>query len=126
MASDNLMDVVEELKDLVAELRRLLYGDMATRSSGLVADFDKHDRRIATLETEVTRLRNRRPVVGMWIGGFIAFVVAIVLIGIAFVNYASDANLLDMTPPLAGGLAAFLCAVSLVMFLGGFGWLDRR
>jgi heme/copper-type cytochrome/quinol oxidase subunit 4 len=62
----------------------------------------------------------------MWIGGFIAFAAAIVLTGVGFVNYVSHANLMDMSPLLAWSIAACLTVVSLVMFLGGFGWLEHK
>ena len=126
MASDNLLDVVDELRQLVGELRRLMYGDTATRSSGLIADFERHERRITTLEADVVRLKNRKPIVGMWIGGFVAFVTAIVLAAVGFINAVTPANMLDMPPLLSWSLAGCLTVVSLVMFLGGFGWLTSR
>lgn len=126
MASDNLLDVVEELRSLVGELRRLMYGDTATRSTGLIADFERHERRITALEADVVRITNRKPVVGMWIGGFVAFTAAIVLTAVGFVNAVTPANMLDMTPLLAWSIAACLTVVSLVMFLGGFGWLSTH
>lgn len=126
MASDNLLDVVDELRQLVGELRRLMYGDTATRSSGLIADFERHERRITALEAEVVRLKNRKPIVGMWIGGFVAFVTAIILTAIGFINAVTPANMLDMSPLLSLSLAGCLTVVSLVMFLGGFGWLTSR
>lgn len=126
MATENVMDLVDELKDLVAQMRELLYGNDKTRNSGLVRDFEHHERRIAALEADVVKLKNRKPVIGMWIGGFIAFAGAVAVTGVGFVNFASHTNMLDMSPPLAWGIAACLTVVSLVMFLGGFGWLESK
>jgi hypothetical protein len=125
MATDNLLDVVDELRTLVAELRRLLYGDQASRFPGIVADLDMQKARLDRLTMDMEKLKSKRPVVVMWIGGFWAFVAAIVLIGISFVNASTPANIWDMPPMLAAIFAAGLTALSLFMFIGGFGWLDK-
>lgn len=125
MATDNLLDVVDELRTLVGELRRLLYGDQASRFPGLVADLDMQKTRIDRLTMDMDRMKSKRPVVVMWIGGFLAFVAAVVLIGVALTNAATYANIWDLPPMLAATIAAGLVALSLIMFIGGFGWLDK-
>ena len=125
MAGDNLLDVVEELRTLVSEFRRLLYGDQASRFPGLVADLDTLKSRLDRVETDVHGLKSKRPVIGMWVGGFIAFVMAIGFAGVAMQNANTTANIFDMPVPLAVILGVCLLLLSLLMFLGGFGWLEK-
>jgi len=125
VAGDNLLDVVDDLRILVAELRRLLYGDQASRFPGIVADLDAQKSRIDRVEADIRHIKSKRPVVAMWIGGFLAFVAAVLLSMVALVNASTPANLWDMPVTFAAVCAAGLTALSLIMFLGGFGWLEK-
>ena len=125
MPSDNVLDVVEDLRRLVTELRRLLYGE-PPRVLGMVAEFDAQTRRIQELEKEVAKLKSRRASPLMFTAGYVSILTAIAFTTISAVNFASDSNVLDIPWLLAGGLAIILYVAALPMLIGGFGWWEAR
>lgn len=127
----SIYDSLEELKQLVDELRKLIRGDQATRTGGLISEFDAlrgesqaQRRELHDLRLDVQRLSRRRPIIWLWLSAFICFSMAIALMIVAAVNAATLANWLDIPPGLSFGLAFFFLIVSAPMFLAGFGWLD--
>ena len=59
MSDDNLFDVVEQLRVLVADFKRALYGDQATRSPGLLSQLEGHEERQRRIEQRRERPRGR-------------------------------------------------------------------
>jgi VIT1/CCC1 family predicted Fe2+/Mn2+ transporter len=119
MASDNLLDVVERLEAAVADFRRLLYGDQATRSSGMITEFEGLRRRVEQLET-------RRPRAGLWVIGYLTFMAAAVCAIVGTVNAVVGTSLLDISPVLAFVLSVILAIAALVLFVTGFGWFEPK
>ncbi len=127
----SLYDSVEDLRLLVAELRDLIRGNQATRTSGLIQEMDDmradnqaQRRELHDLRMEVQRLSRRRPIIWLWLSAFVCFSMAISLMIVAAVNAVTPANWLDIPPGVSFGLGIFSLIVSAPMFLAGFGWLD--
>jgi hypothetical protein len=125
MASDNLFEVVEQLREIVADLKRTLYGDHATRSTGLLSEFDVLRRRVEAVEAEQQRIRNKRPNVGSWVTAYVLFCGAVIFAAAGIVNVSVDHNALDVEPAAAFWLAAGLVVIAGVLFAVGYSWLDR-
>jgi hypothetical protein len=125
MATDNLFDVVQELREIVADLKRTLYGDHATRSTGLLTEFDSLNQRVASLERDVTRLKNKRPSIPTWVAGFLVFWAGELAAIVALINLVPGFNIFGISSTAAMWLAIVFGASALALFIAGFGWLDR-
>lgn len=125
MANENLLDIVERLDRIVTDLKLALYGSPEARSTGLFAEFDTLRTRVERLERDVEAQKQRRPNVWLWVAGYWSFVAAVAFGAVALLNTATDLNLWDAPTPLSGAIAAFFAVVALVLFLLGFGWLDK-
>ncbi len=126
MADDNLFDVVEELRSIVADFKRALYGDPATRSQGLLSQLDSHAERLQRIEQKIERMegsRRENPVA--WTAGYISFCVAVVFAIAALLNQLQGHHLLGIPPEVATWLAILFSASALVLFIVGFGWFER-
>ncbi len=133
MADPSLYDTISRLEALVDDLRKLLHGDANTRAGGLIAEFDAQRaeiqlqrREIHTIREDIERLRRRRPIVWLWLTGFLCFAIAAGLMVLAGVNGATEANWLDAPPGFAVFLSGFFLFLSAPLFLAGFGWLDGK
>lgn len=124
MASDNVLDVLEELREIVGEFKRILYGDTAARTNGLVVEFGDLRRDVQALRDDVHRLKNRKPNVWLWVMGYLSFAASVTFGVIGILNLAGHA-VFGLPAAVALWLAAALGGMALVLFLGGFGWLDR-
>lgn len=123
VGDDNLLDVIRDLRGVVTDLKRVVYGDQVARIPGLLEAFDQQQRRIETLETDVKTLKNRRPMVWIWVLGYLSFIAAWALGAVAMTNRISHLNLLDLPFGFAAILASVLAIVALVLFVAGFGWM---
>lgn len=125
-SSDNILDVVEELRQIVADLKRTLYGDQATHSAGILTEFDSLRKDVLTLQQDVQALKTRRPNVGAWVLGYFSFCAGVALGVIAFLNSVDSHNVFGMPAGIALWLAALFAVGALFMFMWGFGWFDGR
>lgn len=125
MASDNVLDVIDELREIVGEFKRILYGDTAARTNGLVVKFDDLHRDVQALRDDVHRLKNRRANVWMWVAGYVSFSASVAFGVVGMINLIDNHNVLGLPAAVALWLAAVLAGLALMLFLGGFGWLDR-
>jgi hypothetical protein len=126
MASgDNLFEVVEQLREIVADLKRTLYGDHATRATGLLAEFDALRRRVESVEEDVERIRSKRPNVGSWVTAYVLFCVAMVFLAAGMINLFVGHDALGLEPAVAFWLSAAAVVVAGVLFAVGYSWLDR-
>lgn len=126
MADDNLFDVVEELRTIVADFKRALYGDPATRSAGLLSQLDSHAERLQRIEQKIERIEGRRranPVA--WTAGYISFCVAVVFAIAALLNQLQGHHLLGIPAEVATWLAVLFSASALILFIVGFGWFEK-
>jgi hypothetical protein len=125
MANDNLFEVVEDLRSIVADLKRTLYGDHATRSTGLLVEFDALRREVQSLQQEIQRIKNKRPSIPTWMAGFLVFCVGGVAAMVALINLLPGFNIFGVSSTAAMWLAIVFGASALALFIAGFGWLDR-
>lgn len=126
MSDDNLFDVVEQLRVIVADFKRALYGDQATRSPGLLSQLESHEGRLQRLEQRADKLEQRRrdnPIA--WTAGYVSFCVAGVFAITALLNQLQGHHVLGMPFEVATWLAVVFAALALVLFIVGFGWFDR-
>jgi len=126
MASDNLFDVVEELKQITADLRRTVYGDPATRSRGLMSEFDAMRQEVGRIDAELQKVKSRRPNPWSWTVGYMAFLASGAFAIVAFYSFPGVQAALDLPGPVAMGLALLFAAAALVLFIAGFGWFERQ
>jgi hypothetical protein len=126
VGSDNVLDVVEELREIVGEFKRILYGDAAARTNGLVVEFGDLRREVASIKEDLHRMKSRRPVIGLWVGGYVAFVAAVAFGVVAGLNLVGARELWSLPAPVAVFLATFCALVALFLFMAGFGWIDGR
>ena len=127
----SIYESVDELRRLIGDLRDLLHGNQATRTSGLIAEFEAlrteqqaQRRELHDVRTDVQRLWRRRPIIWLWLLGFGFFSLGMGLLVVAGVNAAlPSVNWLDLPAGVAFGLSFFFLILSAPMFLAGFGWL---
>lgn len=122
-SSDNLFDVVEELKQITADLRRTVYGDPATRSRGLMSEFDGLRMEVKALDADMERVKKRRPNPLSWTAGYVAFCGAVLLAIAALLDQLIGRQLFGLPAAVATGLAVALAGLALVLFVIGFGWI---
>ncbi len=122
-SSDNLFDVVEELKQITADLRRTVYGDPATRSRGLMSEFDGMRMEVKALGADMEQVKKRRPNPLAWTAGYIAFCGAIFFAMAGMLDQLLDRSLFGIPVALSAGLAVALAGLALVLFVIGFGWI---
>ncbi len=125
-SSDNLFDVVEELKQITADLRRTVYGDPATRSRGLMSEFDGLRQEVGRIDADLQKVKSRRPNPWAWTIGYLAFVASGLFAMVAFWSFPGVQAALDLPGPLAMGLALLFAGAALVLFIAGFGWFDTN
>ncbi len=127
-SNDNLFDVVEELRQITADLRRTVYGDPATRSRGLMSEFDGMRMEVKALGADMEEVRRRRPNPLAWTVGYIAFCGAVVFAIAALLDQLQGHSALGIPAAVATGLAVALAGLALVLFVIGFGWIgtDNR
>lgn len=126
MASDNLFDVVEELKQITADLRRTVYGDPATRSRGLMSEFDGLRQEVGRIDADVQKVKSRRPNLMAWTAGYTTFCIAVVFAIAALLNQLQGHHLMGIPADVAGWLAVGFAVAALVLFIAGFGWFEQR
>lgn len=125
MAGDNLFEAVERLEQVSARLERILYGDKEARRGGLLDEFEGLRRDVQTLNEDVKRIKAKRPNVWLWIMGYLSFVASVTFGVVGILNQIDNHNVWGLPAAVALWLAAMLAAGALLMFLSGFGWLDR-
>lgn len=126
MTDDNLFDVVEELRTIVADFKRALYGDPATRSQGLLSQLDSHAERLQRIELKLSQMeRSRRANPVAWTAGYVSFCVAVVFAIAALLNQLQGHRLLGIPSDVATWLSVLFAGSALVLFIVGFGWFER-
>jgi hypothetical protein len=123
--ADNLIATVERLEVVTAKFERMLYGEPPERPGGLIAEFQALRDDVRKLDADMQRLKSRRTNVWLWIMGYLTFAAGVTFGVVGLLNLIDGHNVLDIPSPVGLWLAAILTMGSLIMFLGGFGWLDR-
>lgn len=124
MGSDNILDAVDELRQVVSDLKLIVYGDEKSRINGLLIDFGELRRDVAMIKGDVSRLKARRPSVWLWVMGYCSFLVGTGFGVVAILNQIDNHNVFDMPAPAAAFLAGMFVVVALFLFMAGFGWFD--
>lgn len=124
MASDNILDAVDRIEQAIAKFERILYGDTQARQNGLLIEFEGLRNDVQELREDVHMMKTRRPNIVMWVTGYVLFLVSGALAIISFINQVANAQVLDLSPAIALGLAVLFSAIALFFFVGGFGWFD--
>ncbi len=124
MASDNILDAVDRIEQAIAKFERILYGDTQARQNGLLIEFEGLRKDVQELREDVHMMKTRRPNIVMWVTGYVLFLVSGALAIISFINQVANAQVLDLSPAIALGLAVLFSAIALFFFVGGFGWFD--
>jgi hypothetical protein len=70
---NNPYDVVQELRVIVEDLKRAVYGDPASRSPGMFQEFDSLRRDVNLLRQELEQVKSRKPSAANWTIGYISF-----------------------------------------------------
>lgn len=132
MANDNLYEVVGELREIVSDLKRALYGDAATRSKGLMSELDGLRSDVTALQVDVQRLQvdvqrlqAQRPKVASWIAGYVVFCLFLVFLIAGIVNRAASHDAFGLPADTALGLAVLAAVAACVLFIVGFDWVRR-
>jgi hypothetical protein len=123
--AENLIEAVERLELVIGRIERLMYGEPPGRPGGLLAEVEGLRRDVQGLREDVHRLKSRRPNIWVWAGGYLVFLVSGAFALVGAVNQVLASRLWDIPPVVAMWLAVMLAGGALIMFLGGFGWLDR-
>lgn len=126
VASDNILDVVDELRQITGDLKLIVYGDEKARINGLLVDFGDLRRDVALIKEDVSRLKARRPSIWLWVMGYVSFLAGTGFGVVAILNQIDGHNVFDMPAPVAAFLSSMFLVVALFMFMVGFGWFDDR
>lgn len=125
MATENILEAVDRIEAAVGKFERILYGDPPARPNGLLVEFEGLRRDVQGLREDVHRLQNR-PNVLLWVAGFAAFVAAMAFGMVGFMNLTAGHEVWNLPGSVGLWLAGMFVLVSLLLFLGGFGWLDGQ
>ncbi len=123
--AENVLDMVEQLREIVGEFKRILYGDSAARTNGLVVEFGDLRRDVQAIKDDIQRLKTRRHNIWLWVAGYLAFAASVTFGVIGILNQVDGHNVWGLPAAVALWLAAVMAGAALILFLGGFGWLDR-
>lgn len=122
--SDNILDVVDELRQVINDLKLIVYGDEKARINGMLADFSDLRRDVASVKDEMGRIKARRPSIWAWVMGYGSFLAGTGFGVVAILNQIDNHNVFDMPAPVAAFLAGMFLVVALFLFMAGFGWFD--
>jgi hypothetical protein len=120
---NNPYDVVQELRVIVEDLKRAVYGDPASRSPGMFQEFDSLRRDVNLLRQELEQVKSRKPSAANWTIGYISFCAGGIFAVIAVLNQIPRNEILNIPGELAAIFAIVLAAIALYFFLSGFGWI---
>lgn len=138
--AENVLDMVEQLREIVGEFKRILYGDSAARTNGLVVEFGDLRRDVQAIKDDIQRLKatdvqavrddiqrlkTKRHNIWLWVAGYLAFAASVTFGVIGILNQVDGHNVWGLPAAVALWLAAVMAGAALILFLGGFGWLDR-
>ena len=126
MASDNLFDAFEEQRELSAQLRRIVFGDPPAHPVGLLERMEQLDKRLEDIGHKLQRVEQQRPNIWLWVGGYCAFILSGWFAMAAFWSLDALRAALALPASVAVGMALLFAVAALLMFVAGFGWLDRR
>ncbi len=126
MATENILEAVDRIEAAEGKFERILYGDPPARPNGLLVEFEGLRRDVQAVREDVHRLQNRRPNVLLWVAGFVSFVAAMVFGMVGFMNVAAGHDVWNLPGSVGLWLAGMFAVVALLLFMGGFGWLDGR
>jgi hypothetical protein len=115
----NPYDAVQELRFMVADLNRALYGDTATGWKGLMKE-------IALLRQDLELVKARKPSPTKWTMGYLAFCAGGIFAVIAIINNIPGQQAYNIPTEMAVAIAIVLGAIAWYFFLSGHGWIGKN
>ena len=125
MAGDNLFEAFEKQEAITARLERIVFGDPPAHPVGLLQQMEQLSSQLEAVRSDLQAVKRRRPNVLLWTVGYVLFLISGMFAMTAFMSLPEVHTALDMPAPVAVGLALVFAAGALLLFMGGFGWLDR-
>lgn len=125
MATENLFEAFSQLEASTTRLGRIVFDDPDTHAPGLLSRIEVLNQQLTAVSAELQAVKRRRPNVGLWIVGYVAFMISGLFAMAAFHGLQELRAAFDLPAPLAASLALIFSMAALGLFVGGFGWLDR-
>lgn len=125
MATENLFDAFAQLEASTSRLGRIVFDDPDTHAPGLLSRIEGLNVQLTAVSADLQTIKRRRPNLALWGTGYVAFLVSGAFAMAAFQGMPEVRALLDLPAPVAAGLALVFAVAALLLFAGGFGWLDR-
>lgn len=125
MATDNLIESFAQMEASTARLERIVFDDPDTHVPGLLTRMERLNRQLETVSNDLQAVKRRRPNMSLWVAGYLAFLVSGGFAMVAFYTLPEVRMALDLPGPIAVGLALVFAVAALLLFVAGFGWLDR-
>ena len=125
MATDNLFESFTQMEASTARLERIVFDDPDTHAPGLLTRIERLNRQLDTLSSDLQAIKRRKPNLSLWAAGYIAFLASGVFAMVAFYTLPEVRASLDMPGPVAVGLALLFAVAAMLLFVAGYGWLDR-
>lgn len=95
-----------------------MFGDPPAHPTGLLAE-------IEGLRKDIQAVKNKRPSLLLWGAGYVVFLVSGAFAMTAFYNHPVMRTLREMPADLALAGAILFAALAAVLFVVGYGWLNR-
>lgn len=125
MPEQSPFDVLEELKWIVADLKRALWGDTNLRTPGMFNELDALRKKVDQIQIDVQELKERQGRPGMWLAGILCFCAAIIFGCIAVYNGVFGDGISRVPADIAGWIAAGFGVTALYLLTSGHGWIGR-
>lgn len=125
MATDNLFESFTQMEATTARLERIVFDDPDTHAPGLLTRIERLNRQLETFGSDLQAIKRRRPNLALWAAGYLAFLVSGVFAMVAFYTLPEVRAALDLPGPVAVVLALLFAVAAMLLFVAGYGWLDR-
>lgn len=123
MSSENVLDVLDRVERAISRVEQLLYGDPQTRHAGLLNEFEGLRKDLVAVRADVASMQRRKPNVLLWVAGYTTTLAAVIFAAVALINSIQGHELWGMPPIVAIANALGAALVSMLLLVGGHGWL---
>lgn len=125
MATDNLIESFTQMEASTARLERIVFDDPDTHAPGLLTRIERLNRQLETVSGDLQQMKSRRPNLSLWSAGYLAFLASGAFAMVAFYTLPEVRAALDLPGPVAVALALLFAVAAMLLFVAGYGWLDR-
>jgi hypothetical protein len=112
--------------EIVEQLNRAMYGDKATRSTGLFDKIDALAEKLDRTDEKLEKIESRKHDPLSWTIGYVTFLFAGIFAVIAVSSLIPRYAILNLPPELSASLAVIGALVALYFFLTGYGWIGSK